>query len=103
MLMNMESLLQTARKHHFAVGAFNVCDSLLFSTVMECAEEQHAPVIVELAQDRQSKLRYTLPTGRLCCKTDAKQQCSLCPASGPWKDHTGLYTCDTLRLYLCND
>ena len=49
MLMNMESLLQTARKHHFAVGAFNVCDSLLFSTVMECAEEQHAPVIVELA------------------------------------------------------
>ena len=42
-------LLQTARKHHFAVGAFNVCDSLLFSTVMECAEEQHAPVIVELA------------------------------------------------------
>ena len=49
MLMNMESLLQTARKHHFAVGAFNVCDSLLFSTVLECAEEQHAPVIVELA------------------------------------------------------
>lgn len=49
MLMNMENLLKKAKEHQFAVGAFNVCDSLLFSCVMECAEEQNAPVIVELA------------------------------------------------------
>lgn len=49
MLMNMKDLLSVAKKQQFAVGAFNICDSLLFETVMSAAEEQHAPVIIELA------------------------------------------------------
>ena len=49
MLYNMEDLLTVAHEHNFAVGAFNVCDSELFRCLMEAAEEQHAPVIVELA------------------------------------------------------
>ena len=49
MLYNMEDLLKVAQQHHFAVGAFNVCDSELFRCVMDAAEEQHAPVIIELA------------------------------------------------------
>lgn len=49
MLMNMKDLLSIAQKHHFAVGAFNVCDSILLKTVIEAAEENNAPIIVELA------------------------------------------------------
>ena len=49
MLMNMNELLSIARKNNFAVGAFNVCDSLLFETVISVAEETDSPVIVELA------------------------------------------------------
>lgn len=49
MLYNMKDLLSVARKNNFAVGAFNICDSLLFKSVIEAAEENNAPVIVELA------------------------------------------------------
>ena len=47
MLMNMESLLQTARKHHFAVGAFNVENMEMVMAVIEAAEEMNAPVIMQ--------------------------------------------------------
>lgn len=49
MLVSMNDLLQVAQKNNFAVGAFNICDSLLFKVVMEAAEENDAPVIVQLA------------------------------------------------------
>lgn len=49
MLIGMKEMLSVARKNNFAVGAFNICDSLLFKTVIEAAEENDAPVIVELA------------------------------------------------------
>ncbi|WP_273401146.1 ketose-bisphosphate aldolase [Traorella massiliensis] len=49
MLISMNELLNVAQKNSFAVGAFNICDSLLFKTVMEAAEENDAPVIVQLA------------------------------------------------------
>lgn len=49
MLCSMKELLAVAQQHKFAVGAFNICDSLLFKSVIECAEEQNAPVIVQIA------------------------------------------------------
>ncbi|GAA6425668.1 ketose-bisphosphate aldolase [Dielma fastidiosa] len=49
MLLNMNELLKVAKENHFAVGAFNVCDSVLLKTVIETAEANNAPVIVELA------------------------------------------------------
>lgn len=49
MLMNMSSLLGVAKDNGFAVGAFNICDSLLFETVLTCAERLDAPVIIEAA------------------------------------------------------
>ncbi len=48
MLLTMKEMLAVARDHNFSVGAFNICDSLLMKTVIEAAEENHAPVIVEL-------------------------------------------------------
>lgn len=49
MLLNMHDLLSVARSKGFAVGAFNICDSLLFESIMEAAEESNSPVIVEIA------------------------------------------------------
>lgn len=49
MLLNMKELLGVANREGFAVGAFNVCDSLLFNCVIEAAEELNSPVIIELA------------------------------------------------------
>ena len=46
MLLTMKEMLAVARDHNFSVGAFNICDSLLMKTVIEAAEENHAPVIV---------------------------------------------------------
>ncbi len=49
MLLTMKEMLAVAREHRFSVGAFNICDSLLMKTVIETAEENDSPVIVELA------------------------------------------------------
>lgn len=49
MLISMNKMLNIAQRNGFAVGAFNICDSLLFKAVMEAAEENDAPIIVQLA------------------------------------------------------
>ncbi len=49
MLISMNKMLSTARENNFAVGAFNICDSLLMETVVQVAEEQNSPAIIELA------------------------------------------------------
>lgn len=49
MLITMKEMLSWARENNFAVGAFNICDSLLMQTVIETAEKNNSPVIVELA------------------------------------------------------
>lgn len=49
MLINMKELLSVARDNEFAVGAFNIADSELFKVVIETAEENNSPVIIQLA------------------------------------------------------
>lgn len=49
MLMNMKELLFVANEYKFAVGAFNITDSILFKAVIDEAEANNSPVIVELA------------------------------------------------------
>lgn len=49
MLCTMKEILEIAQKNNFAVGAFNIADSLLFKAVIEEAERLHAPVIIQLA------------------------------------------------------
>lgn len=49
MLVGMKELLSVAQKNHFAVGAFNICDSLLMETVIGAAEKNNSPLIIELA------------------------------------------------------
>lgn len=48
MLITMTQMLAIAQKEKFAVGAFNVSDNALFQTVVETAEENNAPAIVEV-------------------------------------------------------
>ena len=48
MLINMTQLLEIAQKEKFAVGAFNISDNALFQTVVETAEENMAPAIIEV-------------------------------------------------------
>lgn len=48
MLYNMVDLLKVAKKHKFAVPAFNISSLEIFKAVIECAEECHAPVIIEV-------------------------------------------------------
>lgn len=49
MLINMKDMLKIADQNHFAVGAFNATESSLFRSVVEEAEEQDAPAIVQVA------------------------------------------------------
>lgn len=49
MLINMKEMLRVAEENHFAVGAFNATESSLFRSVVEEAEKQNAPAIVEAA------------------------------------------------------
>ena len=49
MLINMEEMLKVADKNQFAVGAFNATESSLFRAVVEEAEAQNAPAIVQVA------------------------------------------------------
>lgn len=48
MLVTMKTLLEVAQKNHFAVGAFNIGNGELLRSVMEAAEENHSPVILEI-------------------------------------------------------
>ena len=43
----MEEMLKVADKNQFAVGAFNATESSLFRAVVEEAEAQNAPAIVQ--------------------------------------------------------
>lgn len=49
MLINMKEMLEIADQYHFAVGAFNATESSLFRAVVEEAEAQNAPAIVQVA------------------------------------------------------
>lgn len=49
MLINMKEMLAVANQNNFAVGAFNATESSLFRSVVEEAEAQDAPAIVQVA------------------------------------------------------
>lgn len=49
MLITMKEMLAIARENKFAVGAFNIADSELFKVVIEEAEANNAPVIIQCA------------------------------------------------------
>lgn len=48
MLMNMKELLAVAKKHHFAIPAFNIGTGEILKGVMECCEALQAPVILAI-------------------------------------------------------
>ncbi|EJC7686796.1 ketose-bisphosphate aldolase [Listeria monocytogenes] len=48
MLVNMKQLLEVAKENKFAVGAFNVADSNFLRVVVEEAEKNNAPAIIEV-------------------------------------------------------
>lgn len=48
MLMNMKDLLEVAYKNNFAVGSYNVANSEFVRVVIEAAEEQNAPAIIQI-------------------------------------------------------
>ncbi|MFD2829966.1 ketose-bisphosphate aldolase [Corticicoccus populi] len=48
MLMNMKELLKVAYENQFAVGSYNVANSEFVRVVIEAAEEQNAPAIIQI-------------------------------------------------------
>lgn len=57
-LVTSKELLQTARKNHYAIGAFNVENMEMVQAVISAAEELRAPVIV---QTTPGTLKYASP------------------------------------------
>ncbi len=51
MLLNMKDLLKVARTHQFGVGAFNIASAEFARLVIEVAETQRSPVILEVHPD----------------------------------------------------
>ncbi len=49
MLIDMKEMLEIASKNGFAVGAFNATESSLFRSVVEEAEKQNSPAIIQVA------------------------------------------------------
>ncbi|MCQ2009487.1 ketose-bisphosphate aldolase [Sporolactobacillus sp. STSJ-5] len=65
MLINMKQLLEVAKEHRFAVGAFNVADSNFVRVVVEEAEKNNSPAIIavhptELAFTKDSFFNYVV-------------------------------------------
>lgn len=54
MLITMKEMLENAKKHKFAVGAFNISDANMFKAVVEKAEELQAPAIIAIHPDELS-------------------------------------------------
>lgn len=51
MLLTGTELLAVAKKHNFAIPAFNISDWAMFQGVMEISEELNAPVIIAIHPD----------------------------------------------------
>ncbi|WP_020610912.1 ketose-bisphosphate aldolase [Sediminispirochaeta bajacaliforniensis] len=65
MLMTMKELLGIAKKHNFAVPAFNTSSSMILNGLLEACEEKQAPVIVAIHPDelefvRDSFLKFVI-------------------------------------------
>lgn len=77
MLLNMKEILKIARKNNFAVGAFNICDSLLFKTVITDAEKNQAPVIIQIAPPEVAYTGYDFFKYVIARIEDSKVPCVL--------------------------
>lgn len=53
----MKDLLAVARKHHFAVPAFNTSSNMILRGAIEACEEKQAPLIIEIHPDELSFVR----------------------------------------------
>jgi len=51
MLMTGNELLEVARKHNFAIPAFNISDWAMFKGIIEISEKMSAPVIIAIHPD----------------------------------------------------
>lgn len=73
MLMNLAGLLGPAKEHGFAVGGFNVTESTMFKAVVEQAEADGAPLIVQVSPnefcfaEREQYLYFTARLQRSPC------------------------------------
>lgn len=54
MLITMKRMLEVAKEHKFAVGAYNISDANIFKAVVEKAEELNAPAIIAIHPDELS-------------------------------------------------
>ena len=50
MLVNLNSVLEHARKEKYAVGLFNTTDTDMLQAVLDAAEETRSPVIIGTAE-----------------------------------------------------
>jgi fructose-bisphosphate aldolase class II len=50
MLVNLNKILPKARRHHYAVGAFNTSNLEITQAIIEAAQELHAPVIIATSE-----------------------------------------------------
>jgi fructose-bisphosphate aldolase class II len=50
MLINLKTILQKATRGHYAVGAFNVNNLEIIQAVMDAAEAEHAPVVLQTSE-----------------------------------------------------
>ena len=94
----MEEMLKVADKNQFAVGAFNATESSLFRAVVEEAEAQNAPAIVQVAPgefDFATRDFYQYVRARL-----SNSKSSLCSSSGSWKNHSTVYESDPGRFHI---
>ena len=58
MLLNLRDMLAVAKKHGFAIGAFNTSDLALVRAVVEQAEETQTPAILQFAP---GEFKYATP------------------------------------------
>lgn len=57
MLVNMKTILEAAKEHHFAVPAFNTSSNMILTGVIEESVAQNAPVIIAIHPDELSFVR----------------------------------------------
>ncbi|NIZ47721.1 ketose-bisphosphate aldolase (plasmid) [Entomospira nematocerorum] len=51
-LIKTSQLLVLAKKHHYAIGAFNVANMEMIMGAVQAAEELHSPIILQIAEGR---------------------------------------------------
>ena len=99
-LVTVKTLLDAAEKGNYAVGAFNCNNMEIVQAIVEAAEKENSPVIIQASQGR--LIRGPGLYRGFVQRSGEKCPCAHCSPSGSRHGYDPGYPLHCRRFYLCH-